>query len=264
MLDLARNATRNSSTFNGILKQFDLNVIGVNGGKAIFNLENSDTVKQIRESFASWTRDTDFYDGLNLNTLLKIILKTYILGGDMILLFDDGLIEDSGKIVLFEPDEIGDTTNEALKQHFGLYARQSLGRVYNQNGRFIGAIVSRSQRGEQIFDPTKSYFLHRDPNKSDLDSLWLMPRNIFRIAQGRGVPPLASSLATTLDLEDLCSFELAAAKKNAQTLAQVLQDSSSNEDDVATPSAFDTDTDFSSMTDEEIEAAIKEEQKDTS
>ena len=45
MLDLARNATRNSSTFNGILKQFDLNAVGTKGGKAIFNFENSDKIK---------------------------------------------------------------------------------------------------------------------------------------------------------------------------------------------------------------------------
>ena len=261
MIDLARNATRNSSTFNGILKQFDLNVVGTNGGKAVFNLDNPDAAKRLRDSFASWTRDADFFDGLNLNTLLKIILKTYILGGDMVLLYDDGLIEDSGKLLIYEPDEIGSTTKEALAQHYGKSARQSLGRVYNGNGRFIGAIVSRSQRGQDVFDPKMSYFLHRDPNKSDLDSLWLMPRNIFRVAQGRGIPPIASSLATTLDLEDLCGFELAAAKKNAQTLAQVLQESSPSDENTAVPSAFDTDTDFSDMTDEEIEEAAKQEQQ---
>ena len=261
MIDLARNATRNSSTFNGILKQFDLNVVGTNGGKAVFNLDNPDAAKRLRDSFASWTRDADFFDGLNLNTLLKIILKTYILGGDMVLLYDDGLIEDSGKLLIYEPDEIGSTTKEALAHHYGKSARQSLGRVYNGNGRFIGAIVSRSQRGQDVFDPKQSYFLKRDPNKSDLDSLWLMPRNIFRVAQGRGIPPIASSLATTLDLEDLCGFELAAAKKNAQTLAQVLQESSPSDENTAVPSAFDTDTDFSDMTDEEIEEAAKQEQQ---
>lgn len=256
MLDLARNATRNSSTFNGILKQFDLNAIGTKGGKAIFDFDNAEGIKS---EFAKWTRDADFFDGLSFNTLLKLILKTYILGGDMVLMFDDGLIEDSGKLVIYEPDEIGSTTPEALAQHYGKLASQSLGRVYNSNGRFIGAIVSRSQRGETIFDPTQSYFLRRDPDASMFDSFWLMPRNVFRVAQGRGVTPLAASLATILDLEDLCGYELAAAKKNSQTLAQVLQDTSVSNEDVAVPSAFDVDTDFENMTDEEIEAASKEE-----
>jgi len=215
-LDLARNATRNSSTFNAILKQLDLNVVGTKGGKAIFNFNNADPIKA---AFSRWTREADFFDGLPFNTLLKLILKTYVLGGDMVLMFDDGLIEDSGKLVVYEPDEIGNTTDEAIKRHFGKYAHQSLGRVYNSNGRFIGAVVSRSQRGAEVFDPKMSYFLARDPDESWFDSFWLMPRNVFRVAQGRGVTPLTSSLATIIDLEDLCGFELAAAKKNAQTLA---------------------------------------------
>lgn len=130
--------------------------------------------------------------------------------------------------------------------------------MYNSNGRFIGAIVSRSQRGNTIFDPKASYFLARDPDASMFDSFWLMPRNVFRVAQGRGVTPLAASLATILDLEDLCGFELAAAKKNAQTLAQVLQSSSTSNENIEPPSPFDAGTDFDSMTDEEIEAAVKE------
>lgn len=255
MIDLARNAARNSSTFNGILKQFDLNAVGIKGGKAIFDFDGAD---QIKAAFSKWTRDADFFDGLSFNTLLKLILKTYILGGDMVLMFDDGLIEDSGKLVVYEPDEIGNTTPEALASRFGSYARQSLGRVYNGNGRFIGAIVSRSQRGADVFDPSKSYFLRRDPDASMFDSFWLMPRNVFRVAQGRGITPMAASLATILDLEDLCGFELAAAKKNAQTLAQVLQSNSDSNEEVAMPSPFDDNTDFSSMTDEEIEAAAKE------
>ena len=256
MLDLARNASRNSSTFNGILKQFDLNAVGTKGGKAIFDFDNAEGIKK---QFSKWTRDADFFDGLSFNTLLKLILKTYILGGDMVLMFDDGLIEDSGKLVIYEPDEIGNTTPEALESHYGKFARQSLGRVYNGNGRFIGAIVSRSQRGSAEFDPNQSYFLRRDPDASLFDSFWMMPRNVFRVAQGRGVTPLAASLATILDLEDLCGYELAAAKKNSQTLAQVLQSDSVSNEDVAAPSAFDSSTDFENMTDEEIEAATKEE-----
>lgn len=260
MLDLARNTARNSPTFNGLLKQFDLNTIGNDGGKAVFVFDDVQQASQMKSKFAQWTRDADFFDGLSLNTLLKIILKTYILGGDCVLLFDDGLIEDSGRVLLYEPDEIGSTTDEAIAQHYGKFASQSQGRVYNMNGRFIGAVVSRSQRGATVFDPTKCFFLQKDPDVPQLDSKWLMPRNVFRVAQGRGVSPVASSIATTIDLEDLCGYELAAAKKNAQTLATVLQDTTPPAEDSVMPSVFDKDTDFENMTDEEIEAAVKAEQ----
>lgn len=127
--------------------------------------------------------------------------------------------------------------------------------MYNSNSRFIGVIVSRSQRGKQEFDPAMSYFLRRDPDASMFDSKWLMPRNVFREAQGRGISPMSSSLATVLDLEDLCSFELAAAKKNSQVIAQVLQNP--QQEEAYAPSAFDTGTDFSDMTDDEIKEAVK-------
>lgn len=259
MLSLTRNAARNSPTLNGILKQFDLNAVGTEGGKAIINFDDIKLAKDMKSKFAMWTRSADFFDGLSLNTTLKLILKTYILGGDMVILFDDGLIEDSGKLLVYEPDEIGNTTDEALAKHYGKFARQSHGRVYNANGRFVGAIVSRSQRGIDVFDPTKSFFLHQDPDATMFDSKWMMPRNVFRFAQGRGISPMSSSLATVLDLEDLCGFELAAAKKNSQTIATIIQNASQVLDEGSLPSAFDTNTDFEGMTDEEIEAAVKEE-----
>lgn len=237
MLDLARNAARNSSTLTSILKQLDVNVVGTKGGKCITDNDN------LREAFSGWTRNADFFDGLSFNTLLKLILKTQVLGGDIVLLFDDGLVEDSGKILLYEPDEIGNSTDEAVRRHYGARATQSLGRVYNGNGRFVGAIVSRSQRGQAFFDPAKSYFLKRSPDESMYDSMWMMPRNIYRISQGRGIAPLAQSLGTILDLEDLCGFELAASKKNAQLIGQVLQDKEEEQPSMPTP--FGEDVDFS-------------------
>lgn len=133
--------------------------------------------------------------------------------------------------------------------------------MYNANGRNIGVVVSRSCRGatdDAPADPGKCFFLHRDPDTSRFDCPWVMPRNIFRVSQGRGVSPLASSLGTILDLESLCDFELAAAKKNSQTIATVLQSSSPSNEDAVEPSPFDSGMDFSGMSDEEIEKAVKE------
>lgn len=113
MLDLARNSMRNSPTFNGILKQLDLNAIGVQGGKVIFKYGDG-RADEIRRQFCRWTREADFFDGLNLNTLLKLILRTYVAGGDCVILFDDGLVEDSGKLMVFEPDEIGNVDCRTL------------------------------------------------------------------------------------------------------------------------------------------------------
>ena len=110
LLDMARNAVRNNATFATILHQFDLQGVGNEGGKSVITFKDRDFSKEVRERIADWTRSCEFYDGLNLNTCLKLILRTYIIGGDMVILFDDGLVEDSGKILIFEPDEIGNAS----------------------------------------------------------------------------------------------------------------------------------------------------------
>lgn len=260
MLDLARNAVRNSSTLNTILKQFDLNGVGTEGGKCIFNFSDLDLAKYYKTVFSNYTRNVDFFDGLNLNTVLKVLLKTMIIGGDSVLLFDDGLIEDSGKLLIFEPDEIGNIPENVLKAKYGKNAKQSQGRVYNGNGRFIGVCVSRSQRGQSEFNPDYTYTLKKDPNSDYFDSLWLMPRNIFRVAQGRGNSQLASVLATILDLEDVTGFEIAASKKNAQCIATITHDK--EEAEATAPSVFDNNTDFDALTDEEIKILAQDEIQD--
>lgn len=256
LLDLARNSVRNNPTFVTVLKQFDLNAIGSNGGKAILTFTDEEFGKTVLREFSKWTRNADFFDGLNLNTLLKIILKTQLIGGDLICLFDDGLISDSGKVLIYEPDEIGNTDEKEIEKRYGKGSKQRLGRVYNPYGQFIGAVVSRSERGNDKFNPAHCYFLKSDPNGTSFDNLWLMPRNVFRVAQGRGITPTTSSLANLIDLQDYIGYEIAAAKKNAQTLATVYP--TTEKEDLQPPSAFDEDADFSNMTDEQIEQAVKE------
>ncbi len=181
LLDLTRNLCRNSSTFQTMLKQFDFNVVGTQGGKVIVNFPDGDLSKEITERFADYTRGMDYFDGLSFNLLLKLILKTSLIGGDCVLYYDDGAFGDSGKLLTFESDEIGNTTPEALKGHYGATATQSLGKVYNDHGRFVGVIVSRAQRGADVFDPNKSIFLKREPDDSVFDSPWFMPVNFWRV-----------------------------------------------------------------------------------
>lgn len=262
LLDLVRNAQRNNSSFNTILKQFDLQAIGNDGGKVILSLPDEEYNKKVLKEFSKWTRNSEFFDGLNLNTLIKIVFRTEITNGDCVLVFDDGLVNDSGKILLYESDEIGNTTDEALKQNYGKDSSQRLGRVYSEYGQFTGVIVSKNQRGKEVFDPSCSYFLKKDPNGDYFDDFWLMPRNIFRIGQGRGITPVTSSLSTLIDLEDYVGFELAAAKKISQTIATI--ESTKKDEVVDLPTTFETTTDISKMTDEEIEKLVEEENKNNS
>ena len=255
LLDLARNAARNSSTLNTLLTTLTQNVVGTTGGKVILPLDSD---KSIIRPFARFTQNADFFDGISFNEVLRLILTTNILGGNTVAIFDNGIVTDSGKLLVFEPDEMGNTTEDALRFHFGKYAHQSQGLVYDAFGRNIGCIVSRACRGAETFDPAKCWFLHRDPDRLAWENDYFLFANRFRPHQGRGVSSLANVLGTIIDLEMLQGFELQGAKRNAQLLLQVLQ--SEQQEEAQEPSAFGEDEDIQNMSDEEIEKLAAEEQ----
>lgn len=255
LLDLARNAARNSSTLNTLLTTLTQNVVGTVGGKVILPWDGD---KVIIRPFARFTQNADFFDGCSFNEILRLILITNVLGGNSVAVYDDGFVTGSGKLLVFEPDEIGNTTEEALQYHYGKAAKQSQGLVYDAYGRNIGCIISRACRGAETFDPGKSWFLHRDPDKLAWENDYYLFANRFRPHQGRGVSSLANVLGTILDLEMLQGFELQGAKRNAQLLLQVLQ--SEQQEEAQEPSAFGDDEDIANMSDEEIEKLAEQEQ----
>ena len=231
MINMARQGVRNGDSLRALMRQLELNVVGTEGGKATFAFSGGDAV---RSAFARWARHAEFSDGLCFSDVLTLIVDTKFTGGDIVLLFDDGLIEDSGRILAFEPDEIGDVPKDWLQDKFpGSVQRQ--GRIYNSNGRFIGVTVSRKYRGSGTYkrDPEGVFFLMQDDFADNQD--WVMLREVWRFNQGRGVPPVAAPLDSLLDLESVTKFEVQAAMKNCQTLGQIY----STEDGASDGSADD-------------------------
>lgn len=159
----------------------------------------------------------DFYTGDTLNHLLKRVLREYVIGGDCVLLFDDGLVEDSGKVLFFESNEIVDVNPVEVEKRYGKGAWCSQGKVYSKNGRHIGTIVSKSQGGMLPVgteaDPSKCYFLKKDPNENPVNNYWFHFSSNWR--EGRGVSQAASAIATIHQLEDLVQSELLASRRNS-------------------------------------------------
>lgn len=214
LLDLTRNLVRNSSLFNTIIGQLTTNVVGTTGGKVILSYKNEYINDVLKKHFFYYTRNVDFYTGDSLNHMLKRILREYVIGGDCVLVFDNGLVEDSGKILFFEAGEIVNVAPEEIEKRYGKGCWQVNGKVYSRNGRHIGTVVSKSQRGTETADPSKCYFLKKDPNASSLENGWFHFECNWR--EGRGVSQAASAVATIHQLEDLVQSELMASRRNSQ------------------------------------------------
>ena len=152
LIAFARNAARNSHHLEGALHQLEINVAGVEGGKAVFNFPAGyeAAAETIKEAFADWAQEAEYFDDASLQMALRWVLRTQMLGGDIALVFDWGITSgDTGQIIAFEPDCIGNIPDADFKKIFPNYT-QTQGIIKNAEGKTVGVIVSWSQRGETV------------------------------------------------------------------------------------------------------------------
>ena len=264
LVALARNAARNSERLEGILHQIEINVVGVDGGKAVFEFPKThkEDGDKIARAFANWAQEAEYFDDLDLQDILKLALRTQMLGGDLVLVFDDGLTaESTGQVIAFESDCIGDLADFADKfpgctQHQGI--------IKNANGKTIGVTVSWSQRGAGVYNATDSkgrlsaWTLIKESAQRWKDAPFTIFRGLGRFNQMRGMSRLWPALGTVTDLTDLQGFEVQAAKAGSQKIGQILSDADKGDDEKI---SAELDPDVSvpvNATDEEVEAAAEE------
>ena len=238
LIAFARNAARNSHHLEGALHQLEINVAGVEGGKAVFNFpaEYKTAADQIKEAFADWAQEAEYFDDASLQMALRWVLRTQMLGGDMALVFDWGITKgDTGQIIAFEPDCIGNLDADVFKRHFPGYT-QTQGIIKNADGKTVGVIVSWGQRGETTYKLADAngrrlaWPLIKPAGQKWTDSLFTLYRGMTRFNQVRGSSRLWPGLGTIKDLSDAQGYELQSAKKGAQTIGQVTQSEEKNEE----------------------------------
>lgn len=242
LIALARNTARNSEHLEGILHQLEVQVIGVEGGKAIFSFPEQFAAQQkiIHKAFAEWATEAEFFEDQNLQGLLKLILRTLYIGGDLALVYDNGVVRDTGKVISFDPDCIGDISEAEFKAAFGGDYSQHQGIIKNRWGQTVGVICSMSQRGEsefRLWNPDGSraaWTLIKPAGQRWIDCPFTLIRDLKQINGMRGASSLWPGLRTLSDQSDLQGYEIQAAKRNSQIIGQVLQnETSTNEAEIA-------------------------------
>ncbi len=227
LTNLLRDMLRNSPAFLMQNRQICVNVVGMEGGKlhAAFPASHRAAAEEVMEYFNHvWAPSAEFTFGKCFNWLLKSTLTTKDVCGNVILVFDDGVLSGgsgTGRIRAFEGDEIADVAD--FPRYWPKGYSQSQGFVYNRLGMFCGAFVSSSQRGRTTFAPDAGVLrLSRDPLSPGDEPNWVSLGSMMRFNQGRAVSPLASSLISLIDLHETVSSEALAAKFNAQLVAQIV------------------------------------------
>lgn len=227
IINLHRDLLRNSPEAVSQDQQVRVNVVGCLGGKLFASFGDAkDAAEEVMRYFNKrWCRHADFTYGEHFNDLLKTILTAQGANGNVILVFDDGVLtggEGTGRIRGFEGDEIASIPQDEFERRFPKSYTQSEGFVYNESGIFCGAFVSTSQRGRKCFDPKQGFItLRLDPFDDEAVPNWVMVGDMRRFNQGRAVPPGVSALTTAVDLHETRSSEAQAAKLNAQMLGQI-------------------------------------------
>ena len=216
-----RDAFRNTTFSPATALQLQINVVGTEGGRVSFTTADEKFNAEAGRAFRKWAKRCNFTDGTSLNEILQLLLiQLTHNGGDFIAVFDDGCLtggRGSGKVRIFESDEIKNVTEAEFMAVFGKDTRktQQNGIVYDEFGRIIGAFVSSKGRNDEEFKTGEYLHLQLETPGDFTDSHWIFVANRWRVNQGRGVSTATHVTNLLQDLADTQGSEVQAAKLNA-------------------------------------------------
>ena len=238
LVNLGRDMMRNAPERVMQDQQLRVNTVGWEGGKlyASFPEGYGDAAEEVMHYFNKvWALKAEFTFRKNFNWILKTALTAQDVGGNAVLVFDDGVLtggNGTGRVRGFEADEIAEIPQSEFEKRFPKGWTQSRGFIYNQCGMFCGLFASTSQRGKAVFDPSAGFVtLRLDPFDDEATPNFILLGDMRRFNQGRAVSPLVSALTALVDLHETVASEAQAAKLNAQMVGQILESETAEAED---------------------------------
>ncbi len=224
--NIGRDLERNYSPARGIIHQFKMNVVG-SDGKLQVNTENGDEAAAWFNG--DWAKDCDYRDpGIHFSTQLQNVVAATFREGDILCLVDDGLIDNSGKLLHWESDQIVPLDEGELSAAGYAGQTQENGIIRNKWGKVLAYVVT-GKRGVTSVKFVDATVLK--PTDARL------VKNPWRLNQGRGVPALLTSATNILDLYEILGKELISAKRATQIAGVVHRDDSVTDFDTPTTGA---------------------------
>lgn len=226
LVAMQRDANRNDPNTLAISQQRKVNIVGNIGGKlTLTTADDAFNVAAANWFNGIWAKEAEFTQGLHFNDLLKLCVTAKDCSGDFVLVFDDGVLGGTGRIKMFEADEIADPDSATVAKLKAEGKTVSQGLVYDSKGRTVGVCCSTSERGRPSFSSGKFILFNRTPNQRQNRDFWVYVSRNYRANQGRGVPLFAATASTLADIYELVQTELQAAKLNAKLVMQLVDTS---------------------------------------
>jgi len=221
-VNIGRDLERNYSPARGIIHQFRSNVVG-SLGKLMIKTGGTDSDKAAAKEGAAWfnevwAKDCEYRDGLHWSEVCQNVMASSIREGDVLGVFDDGLIEGNGgtgKLVFWEADQVlpvGDSVLTA-KGFDPKAVIQDSGIIRTLQGRPLGYMVT-GKRGLSVIDNAADATFWAIENA-------VMPRSPWRFNQGRGAGVVLTAAASFIDLYEMLAAELQTGKRQAKQYAYV-------------------------------------------
>lgn len=214
-----RDSFRNSTFSPATAQQLQVNVVGNVGGHLALTTDDEKFNTEAARRFQKWARHCEFTNGISLNELLQLVLiQLTHNGGDFIAVFDDGIICNSGKVKIYESDEIKPLVkkdwDKLVKSRQYRGCTQSNGIVYDKFGRIVGAFVGSNREAKEFTADECLQLRLETPGDFD-SSNWIFVGQRWRVNQGRGVATSTHITNTLRDLEDTKQSEVQAGKLNS-------------------------------------------------
>lgn len=213
-VNIGRDLERNYSPARGILHQFRMNVAGSLGKIQINTAGGEEAASWFN---GTWAKDCDYRDGMHWSEVCQNIVAAVLREGDLCCVFDDGMIEDSGKLLFWEADQIVPVSDSIANAKFP-GSIQDGGIIRNKWGKILAYAVTGKRGQVSITDEKDVTFFPAD--------VAILPRNPWRLSQGRGVPTIITAASSLLDVYEMLMRELQTAKKAATQYAFVKRDES--------------------------------------
>lgn len=202
--NIGRDLERNYAPARGIIVQFRQNVVGALG-KLQVNAAGGDEAAAWFNGV--WAKDCDFRDTMHFSDVLQNIVAAVIREGDLLAVFDDNLIDDTGKLIHWESDQIVSVSDDILAESEWKDCKQENGIIRDKWGRVQAYVVTGKHGLTTITDKADALFWKRK-NARHVSNPW-------RFNQGRGVPSILTPSTNFLDLYEILNAELQSAKRSA-------------------------------------------------